>query len=292
MQTCIWPSWCHCHSLSLSPVKSRLAFTFLLPAHLGSPRKRAIKRVCVIKLKDRFPGKELSERLGIDVVALVLQQNRLRWYGHVLRKEDDDWVKKCMEYEVEGPWPRGRPKRTWREVVKEDCQARILTKEDATDRSKWRKLMKDVWWSGWVFLLVPSYPGSLRPKAVVCVCMSLGNVRTSLLYWLNSDWWFYGKRNLLTVALLKSNINATTHASSSIYLGWMDVTNLQQVVLYFCYSVTVNRWRTVVSATWKYDDPRLNMSHEGAARVWHVQPRVVIFPCRTNYRVSYVLSSD
>ena len=35
---------------------------------------------------------------------------------------DDDWVKKCMEYEVEGPRPRGRPKRTWREVVREDCQ--------------------------------------------------------------------------------------------------------------------------------------------------------------------------
>ena len=56
--------------------------------------------------------------------------------------------------------------------------------------------------------------------------------------------------------------------------------------------LTFNRWRMVVSATWKYDDPRLNMSHEGAAREWHVQPRVVIFPCRTNYRVSYVLSSD
>ena len=55
---------------------------------------------------------------------------------------------------------------------------------------------------------------------------------------------------------------------------------------------TLNRWRTVVSGTWKYDDPRLNMSHEGAAWVWHVQPRVVIFPCHTNYRVSYVLSSD
>ena len=39
---------------------------------------------------------------------LVLQQNRLRWYGHVLRKDDDDWVKKCMEYEVEGPRPTGR----------------------------------------------------------------------------------------------------------------------------------------------------------------------------------------
>jgi len=31
------------------------------------------------------------------------------WYGHVLRKDDDDWVKKCTEYEVEGPRPRGRP---------------------------------------------------------------------------------------------------------------------------------------------------------------------------------------
>jgi len=26
-----------------------------------------------------------------------------------------------MEYEVEGPRPRGRPRRTWREVVEKDC---------------------------------------------------------------------------------------------------------------------------------------------------------------------------
>ena len=41
---------------------------------------------------------------------------------HVLRKDDDDWVKKCMEHEVEGSRPRGRPKKTWKEVVREDCQ--------------------------------------------------------------------------------------------------------------------------------------------------------------------------
>ena len=58
----------------------------------------------------------------------------------MLRKDDDDWVKKCMEYEVEDP----RPKRTWREVVKEDCQARKLNTEDDMDCSKWRKLIKDV----------------------------------------------------------------------------------------------------------------------------------------------------
>ena len=34
---------------------------------------------------------------------------------------------------------------------------------------------------------------------------------------------------------------------------------------------------------------RLKMSHDGADRVWHFQPRVVIFPCHTNDGVSYVL---
>ena len=28
MQTCIWPSWCHCHSLSVASVKSRLVLPF------------------------------------------------------------------------------------------------------------------------------------------------------------------------------------------------------------------------------------------------------------------------
>ena len=54
----------------------------------------------------------------------------------MLQREDDDLVKKCMEYEVVGPRPIGRPKRTWREVVEKDCQACKLTKEDGMDRSR------------------------------------------------------------------------------------------------------------------------------------------------------------
>ena len=57
-----------------------------------------------------------------------------------------------MEYEVESPRPTGRPERTWREVVKEDCLACKLNIEDAMDHSKWRKLIKDVRWSGWVLV--------------------------------------------------------------------------------------------------------------------------------------------
>jgi len=59
-----------------------------------------------------------------------------------LQKEDTDLVKKRMEYEVQGSRLRGKPKRTWREVVQKDCQARNLNREDAMDRSRWKKLIK------------------------------------------------------------------------------------------------------------------------------------------------------
>ena len=48
-------------------------------------------------------------------------------------KEDNDWVKKCG-----GARPRGRQNRTWRDVVRKDCQAHKLNREDAVNYSRWR----------------------------------------------------------------------------------------------------------------------------------------------------------
>jgi len=83
---------------------------------------RTVRWMCGVKLQDRVPSKGLTERLGLYDIILVLQQNRLRWYGHVVWKEDNDWVKKCTEYEVEGVRPRGWPKklgeRLWKNTAR------------------------------------------------------------------------------------------------------------------------------------------------------------------------------
>jgi len=42
--------------------------------------------MCDVKVKDEVPTKELRKRLGIDDIILVLQQNRLQWYGHVMKR--------------------------------------------------------------------------------------------------------------------------------------------------------------------------------------------------------------
>ena len=48
VQTCIWPSWYHCHSLSLAPVKSRLVLSFWLWLTWVVPEKGPLNEcVCV-----------------------------------------------------------------------------------------------------------------------------------------------------------------------------------------------------------------------------------------------------
>jgi len=110
---------------------------------LQQAEMRMVRWMCGVTLQDRVPSKGLREILGLDDIISVLQQNRLQWYGHVLRKEDNDWMKKCMEYEVEGARQRGRPKKTWREIVEKDCQARKLNREDAIGHNRWRKQIRD-----------------------------------------------------------------------------------------------------------------------------------------------------
>jgi len=46
------------------------------------------------------------------------------------------------DYKVETVRPRGRPRKTWSEVVEKDCWTQPL-KEDATDCSERRRLIKD-----------------------------------------------------------------------------------------------------------------------------------------------------
>ena len=56
-------------------------------------------------------------------------------------KAEDDWVKRCSTMELEWTRPRGRPKKTWTDAVKDDMRRLGLATEDAQDRGKWRRMI-------------------------------------------------------------------------------------------------------------------------------------------------------
>jgi len=83
-------------------------------------KMRMVRWMRDVKVKDRVPSKELGDRLGIDNISryyssTTAKQIAMLWASIVKRSEY--WVKKCMEYEVEGSRPRVRPKRTRNKVV-------------------------------------------------------------------------------------------------------------------------------------------------------------------------------
>ena len=78
-----------------------------------------IRWMCGISMKDRRTTKELIRLVGIEPITTIIRSGRLRWYGHVIRKSDEDWIKNCMEFRV-GRGPVGRPRRTWLDNVDAD----------------------------------------------------------------------------------------------------------------------------------------------------------------------------
>jgi len=96
-----------------------------------------LRWMCGVKLLDKISCRELRSRLGLESIEVVMRRRRLRWFGHVERKEEH-WVKRCMELEISGCKPKGRPKKTWWETIQTDMKAVGLRKGDAMDRVRWR----------------------------------------------------------------------------------------------------------------------------------------------------------
>jgi len=80
--SCVWSSTLH--GSETWPVRKENEVA------LQRAEMRMVRWMCGVKLQDRVPTKELRDRLGLDDIISVLLQNRLRWYRHVLRKEDNN----------------------------------------------------------------------------------------------------------------------------------------------------------------------------------------------------------
>ena len=97
-----------------------------------------LRWMCGVTLRDMVPTVELRRRFGVEGVVEIMRRGRLRWFGHVERKEADDWVSACKNFEVAGSRGRGRPRMTWRARLDGDMKDMGLRPGMAMDRDKWR----------------------------------------------------------------------------------------------------------------------------------------------------------
>jgi len=97
-----------------------------------------LRSMCGVSLKKGGQSDDLRKRLGVESVADIVRRSRLRWFGHLERKEENDWVSACRNISIDGKCTKGRGKKTWMEVIKDDLRKSGLNRQDAKDRDLWR----------------------------------------------------------------------------------------------------------------------------------------------------------
>ena len=91
--------------------------------------------------KDKVRNEHMST-VKVERLRMKMREGRLRWYGHVMRRDQEYVGRNMMEMELPGKRRRGRPKRRFLDVVKEDMKEVGVKEMDIEDRKMWRMMIR------------------------------------------------------------------------------------------------------------------------------------------------------
>ena len=92
--------------------------------------------------KDKIRNEYIRSTVKVERLGMKMREGRLRWYGHVMRRDQEYVGRKMMEMELPGKRKRGRPKKRFLDVVKEDIEEVGAKETDIEDRKMWRMMIR------------------------------------------------------------------------------------------------------------------------------------------------------
>ena len=93
--------------------------------------------------KDHIKNEDIWREANVEPMTTFLRKKRLRWYGHVLRKEgrggyhQEDVKHACARKEK-----KGRPNKRWLDNIREGMKEYKMTEDMAQNRSVWHVKIK------------------------------------------------------------------------------------------------------------------------------------------------------
>ena len=95
---------------------------------------RMLRFAMGVTRKDKIRNEYIRGTVKIQRLGMKMREGRLRWYGHVMRRDKEYVGRKMLEMELPGKRKRGRPKR-FLNLVKEDMREVGAKNTDVEDRT-------------------------------------------------------------------------------------------------------------------------------------------------------------
>ena len=92
--------------------------------------------------KDGIKNEHLRGAVKVGRISRKVRESRLRWYGHVKRRDDAYVGRRVLEMEFPGKRKVGKPKRRFMDAVQEGMKEDGVNEGDVHDRSNWRRKIR------------------------------------------------------------------------------------------------------------------------------------------------------
>lgn len=116
-------------------------------SQLTTMEMKYLRRVEGISKMDRIRNETIRGQLKIKPLKKKIEEKQLQWLGHMLRMKEEKPVRKIWEAKTEGKRHRGRPQKTWDNVIEDILKNKNLTLNQtrilAQNRKEWTKLTRE-----------------------------------------------------------------------------------------------------------------------------------------------------
>ena len=139
---------------------------------------RISRWICGHTKLDKIRNEVIRGKIGVASIQDKIREARLRWFGHIRRSMDAP-VRRCEKFDRPNyRRSRGRPKKSWSEVMRHDLKTLGLVEDMAQDRGLWQSRIKVADYKQQIIYL-SSEPSKIR--SMQCVRLTVFTLQFVLL---------------------------------------------------------------------------------------------------------------
>ena len=102
---------------------------------------RCLRAILGVSRKERKTNEFIRKSLDLkETIVDIIRTKRLKWFGHVVRRDEESYVNRAYKEDFTRSRPTGRPSKRWSTQISEDLGIPLATASRAAQKRKeWRK---------------------------------------------------------------------------------------------------------------------------------------------------------